>query len=30
MQPELWDIGLDGMMGGNGSYVEHHGQIPYA
>lgn len=27
MQPELWDIGLDGMMGGNGSYGEHHGQV---
>lgn len=27
MQPELWDIGLDGMIGGNGSYVEHHGQV---
>ena len=25
MQPELWDIGLDGMVGGNGSYVEHQG-----
>lgn len=27
MQPELWDIGLDGMIGGNGSYVEHQGQV---
>lgn len=27
MQPELWDIGLDGMIGGNGSYVEHNGQV---
>ena len=27
MQPELWEIGLDGMIGGNGSYVEHHGQV---
>ncbi|HEM3931736.1 TPA: Cof-type HAD-IIB family hydrolase [Streptococcus suis] len=26
MQPELWEIGLDGMIGGNGSYVEHQGQ----
>lgn len=25
--PNLWDIGLDGMIGGNGSYVEDHGQI---
>ncbi|MCH5345448.1 MAG: HAD family hydrolase [Acetatifactor sp.] len=24
---ELWDIGLDGMIGGNGSYVEEHGQV---
>lgn len=24
---ELWDIGLDGMIGGNGSYVEDHGQV---
>ena len=23
---ELWDIGLDGMIGGNGSYVEDRGQ----
>ena len=21
---ELWEIGLDGMIGGNGSYVEDH------
>jgi len=27
MQLELWEIGLDGMIGGNGSYVEHHGQV---
>ena len=27
MQPELWKIGLDGMIGGNGSYVEHHDQV---
>lgn len=25
--PELWEIGLDGMIGGNGSYVEDHGHI---
>ena len=24
---ELWDIGLDGMIGGNGSYVEDHEQV---
>lgn len=23
----IWDIGLDGMIGGNGSYVEHHNHI---
>ena len=23
----LWDIGLDGMIGGNGSYVEDHEQV---
>lgn len=26
---ELWEIGLDGMIGGNGSYVEHHGQVVF-
>lgn len=25
--PELWDIGLDGMIGGNGSYVEDRGHV---
>ena len=25
--PNLWDIGLDGMIGGNGSYVEDQGQV---
>ena len=25
--PELWDLGVDGMIGGNGSYVEHDGQV---
>ena len=25
--PELWDIGLDGMIGGNGSYVEDSGTV---
>lgn len=24
---ELWDIGVDGMIGGNGSYVEDHEQV---
>lgn len=27
MQSELWDIGLDGMIGGNGSYVEYQDQV---
>lgn len=27
--PELWEIGLDGMIGGNGSYVEHAGQVVF-
>lgn len=25
--PNLWDIGLDGMIGGNGSYVEDHEHV---
>jgi Cof subfamily protein (haloacid dehalogenase superfamily) len=25
--PEIWDIGFDGMIGGNGSYVEDAGKI---
>ena len=25
--PEIWAIGLDGMIGGNGAYVEDHGKI---
>ena len=25
--PPLWEIGLDGMIGGNGSYVEDHGRV---
>ncbi|NLC95967.1 MAG: HAD family hydrolase [Erysipelotrichaceae bacterium] len=24
---EIWDIGLDGMIGGNGSYVDHNGTV---
>ncbi|WP_161980457.1 HAD family hydrolase [Streptococcus sp. S784/96/1] len=27
MQPEIWEIGIDGMIGGNGSYVEHQGKV---
>ena len=30
MQPELWEIGLDGMIGGNGSYVEYDGKVIHA
>ena len=25
--PNLWEIGLDGMIGGNGSYVEDGGRV---
>lgn len=25
----IWEIGLDGMIGGNGSYVEHDGQVVF-
>ena len=25
--PPLWEIGLDGMIGGNGSYVESDGEV---
>lgn len=25
--PEVWDIGFDGMIGGNGSYVEDDGEV---
>lgn len=27
IQPELWEIGLDGLVGGNGSYVEHQEEV---
>ncbi len=27
MQAELWEMGLDGMIGGNGSYVEFQNQV---
>lgn len=27
MPDEIWNIGFDGMIGGNGSYIEHKGQI---
>ncbi len=25
--PEMWDIGVDGFIGGNGSYIEHDGAV---
>ncbi len=25
--PEIWDLGLDGMIGGNGAYVEDRGRV---
>lgn len=25
--PELWDLGLDGFIGGNGAYIEYQGQV---
>lgn len=25
--PWLWDVGFDGLIGGNGSYVEHEGRV---
>ena len=25
--PDIWAIGLDGLIGGNGSYVEDHGEV---
>ncbi len=27
MYPALWEMGIDGMIGGNGSYVEHEGAV---
>lgn len=27
INPNLWAIGIDGLIGGNGSYVEHHEQV---
>lgn len=27
MQEAIWEIGIDGMIGGNGSYIEHRGQV---
>jgi Cof subfamily protein (haloacid dehalogenase superfamily) len=25
--PHLWEIGFDGLIGGNGMYIEHHGDV---
>ena len=25
--PEIWEIGLDGMIGGNGSYIADNGEV---
>jgi len=27
VQQELWDLGVDGLIGGNGNYIEHHGDV---
>lgn len=27
--PEIWDIGIDGMIGGNGSYIEHDNHVVF-
>lgn len=27
--PELWDLGIDGLIGGNGSYLEHDGEVVF-
>lgn len=29
IEPKLWNIGLDGIIGGNGCYIEDHGQVLY-
>jgi len=29
MQAELWDMGLDGMVGGNGTYIESAGEVVF-
>lgn len=29
MQTEIWDIGIDGMIGGNGNYIESDGQVVF-
>lgn len=27
VQPDIWDIGIDGMIGGNGSFIENNGEV---
>ncbi|EFR45354.1 Cof-type HAD-IIB family hydrolase [Streptococcus pseudoporcinus] len=27
IQRDIWEIGIDGMIGGNGAYVEHHNKV---
>lgn len=27
--PELWALGVDGLIGGNGSYIEHNGEVVF-
>ncbi|QTU82786.1 HAD family hydrolase [Carnobacteriaceae bacterium zg-C25] len=27
MPDRIWNMGIDGMIGGNGSYIEHHGKV---
>ena len=27
VQQELWDLGVDGLIGGNGNYIEHRGEV---
>ena len=27
VQQDLWDLGVDGLIGGNGNYIEHRGEV---
>lgn len=29
MPDMIWNMGIDGMIGGNGSYIEHHGEVVF-
>ena len=29
MQKDIWEMGIDGMIGGNGSYIEYRGEVIY-